>query len=225
MPEMTERKEKSVAIELEEDIFSRNDKIAKDNMDTLNQKSVYAIDILGSVGSGKTTLVQQLVKQLHQKYQMASIAGDLTTSIDADRIQKEGAPVVQINTGRECHLDAAMIRKVISNMDLNRLDILLIENVGNLICPSAFPLGVHQRIVVVSTTEGPYMVVKHPHTFMEAAVLVVNKIDLAEAMEVNLNQLKEDALKIKPGIKVVFTNGRTGEGISEFIQSLNLPKK
>ena len=225
MPEMTERKEKSVAIELEEDIFSRNDKIAKDNMDTLNQKSVYAIDILGSVGSGKTTLVQQLVKQLHQEYQMASIAGDLTTSIDADRIQKEGAPVVQINTGRECHLDAAMIRKVISNMDLNRLDILLIENVGNLICPSAFPLGVHQRIVVVSTTEGPYMVVKHPHTFMEAAVLVVNKIDLAEAMEVNLNQLKEDALKIKPGIKVVFTNGRTGEGISEFIQSLNLPKK
>ena len=225
MPEMTERKEKSVAIELEEDIFSRNDKIAKDNMDTLNQKSVYAIDILGSVGSGKTTLVQQLVKQLHQEYQMASIAGDLTTSIDADRIQKEGAPVVQINTGRECHLDAAMIRKVISNMDLNSLDILLIENVGNLICPSAFPLGVHQRIVVVSTTEGPYMVVKHPHTFMEAAVLVVNKIDLAEAMEVNLNQLKEDALKIKPGIKVVFTNGRTGEGISEFIQSLNLPKK
>jgi len=225
MDTKSDKKDLEVNVPVEEDIFSRNNKIADQNISMLEKHHVHAIDILGSVGSGKTTLVQNLVRHLKNDYRITAIAGDLTTSIDADRIQEEGAPVVQINTGQECHLDATMIQKVLKTLDLEDQDLILVENVGNLICPSAFQVGAHQRIVVVSTTEGPYMVVKHPHTFMEASVLVVNKIDLAGAMEVDLDKLKRDALQIKPDIKVVFTNGRTGEGIPEFIQALNLPKK
>ena len=225
MDKNADKKDLEVNVPVEEDVFSRNDRTADENFKMLEKHNVYAIDILGSVGSGKTTLVQNLVRHLKGVYRITAIAGDLTTSIDADRIQQEGAPVVQINTGQECRLDAAMIRKVLTTLDLENQDLIFIENVGNLICPSAFQVGAHQRVVVVSTTEGPYMVVKHPHTFMGASVLVVNKIDLAEAMEVDLDQLKKDALHIKPDLKVVFTNGRSGEGIPEFIQALNLPKK
>lgn len=215
----------SFDIELEESLLRENKALAQKNRELLDQHTIYAIDILGSIGSGKTTLVQQLVKHVQRKYRTAAIAGDLTTTIDADRILKEGAQVVQANTSKECHLDANLVKKALSELDLENLDLLFIENVGNLICPGEFPLGAHQRIVVVSTTEGPYMIVKHPYILMEASVLVINKIDLADVMEVNLHRLKKDALNIKPNIKVVFTNGRSGHGIPELITDLNLPEK
>lgn len=212
-------------IELEEDLLRQNQELALKNHEVLEKYNVYAVDILGSIGSGKTTIVQQLVKNLNRIYRMAAVAGDLTTTIDADRIQEKGASVIQANTGKECHLDANLVKKALAELDLENLDLLFIENVGNLICPGEFPLGAHQRIVVVSTTEGPYMIVKHPYILMDASVVVINKIDLAKAMEVDLDQLKKDALNIKPELKVVFTNGRTGEGIKELINALNLPKK
>ena len=212
-------------IELEEDLLRQNHELALKNHEVLEKYNVYAVDILGSIGSGKTTILQQLVKNLNGIYRMAAVAGDLTTTIDADRIQEKGAPVVQANTGKECHLDANLVKKAFAELDLEKLDLLFIENVGNLICPGEFPLGAHQRIVVVSTTEGPYMIVKHPYILMDASVVVINKIDLAEAMEVDANQLKKDALNIKPELKVVFTNGRTGEGVQELIKALNLPRK
>ena len=212
-------------IELEEDLLRQNEELALKNHELLEKHNVYAVDILGSIGSGKTTIVQQLVKNLTGTYRMAAVAGDLTTTIDADRIQEKGASVIQANTGKECHLDANLVKKALAELDLENLDLLFIENVGNLICPGEFPLGAHQRIVVVSTTEGPYMIVKHPYILMDASVIVINKIDLAQAMEVDLDQLKRDALNIKPELKVVFTNGRTGEGIKELINALNLPTK
>jgi len=212
-------------IELEEDLLRQNQELARKNHELLEKYNVHAVDILGSIGSGKTTIVQQLVKNLSGIYRMAAIAGDLTTTIDADRIQEKGASVIQANTGKECHLDANLVKKALAELDLEKLDLLFIENVGNLICPGEFPLGAHQRIVVVSTTEGPYMIVKHPYILMDASIIVINKIDLAEAMDVDLNQLKKDALNIKPELKVVFTNGRTGEGIKELIEALNLPRR
>lgn len=212
-------------IELEESLLRQNEELARGNRELLDQYNIHAIDILGSIGSGKTTLLQQIVKHLRGKYRTAAIAGDLTTTIDADRIHEKGAVVVQANTGKECHLDANLVKKALNELDLENIDLLLIENVGNLICPGEFPVGAHQRIVVVSTSEGPYMIVKHPYILMEASVLAINKIDLADIMEVDVNQLKEDALSIKPDLKVVFTNGRTGEGTHELIKAINLTKK
>lgn len=212
-------------IELEENLLRQNQELALKNHKLLDKKNIHAVDILGSIGSGKTTLVQQLVSRLQTTYRTACIAGDLTTTIDADRIAEKGASVVQANTGKECHLDANLVGKALSELDLDNLDLIFIENVGNLICPGEFPVGAHQRIVVVSTTEGPYMIIKHPYILLESSVLVINKMDLAVAMEVDVHRLRADALNIKPELKVVFTNARSGKGIPELIKSLNLPKK
>jgi hydrogenase nickel incorporation protein HypB len=215
---MPEKKE----ITVEENVLDANRRLALSNLDTLNRKHVRALDILGSIGSGKTSIVKQCIRLLKKDYRVAAIAGDLTTTIDADRIKEEGAPVVQINTGGQCHLDAEVIGKTLKSLDLDHLDLILIENVGNLICPGSFPVGAHDRMVVVSVTEGPYMVVKHPYIFMDASVLAINKMDLAEIMGVDMNRLKSEALQIKPDLKVVFTNARTGEGIENLVDALNL---
>ena len=216
--------QRSLEIDLSENLLKTNEQLARENRSLLDRHGIFAVDILGSVGSGKTTLVQQLVLKLKSRRRIASIAGDLTTTIDADRIRSAGADVVQINTGGECHLDANIVGQALGKMDLAALDILLIENVGNLICPAEFPVGAHRRMVVVSTSEGPYMVVKHPYIFMDAGVLAVNKKDLAGIMEVDIEKLKQDALAVKPGMKVVFTNGRTGEGVDDLIAALELPE-
>jgi len=209
-------------IELNEDILKRNRELADENRRLLDQYKIHAIDVMGSIGSGKTSLITQLVTRLMGKHRMAAIAGDLTTSIDAERISSSGASVIQINTGRECHLDANLVRKAISELNLEGIDLLFIENVGNLICPADFPLGAHQRIVVISVTEGPYMVVKHPFIFIDADAVAINKIDLAQAMGVKTEQLEEQLLAIKPALKVARTNCLTGEGIEGLIKVLRL---
>ena len=220
---ITSSGKESVEIDLDRNLFEPNEIMAGKNRELLDRHKIHAVDILGSIGSGKTTLVQQLVQHLGVNLRIAAVAGDLTTTIDADRIREKGGTVVQANTGKACHLDSNLVRKALETLNLEELDLILIENVGNLICPGEFPVGAHQRMVVVSTTEGPYMVVKHPYILMTASVLAVNKIDLAEAMGVDIHQLKKDALNIKPDIRVVFTNGRTGEGIPQLIEALRLP--
>lgn len=214
--------EEILDIELEESLLARNRELAEKNRKLLDEKGVTAIDVMGSIGSGKTTLIGQLVRKLKGRRSIAVIAGDLTTTIDADRIGREGVQVVQVNTGKECHLDAHLVGKALEEMDLDAIDLLFIENVGNLICPGEFPLGAHKRLVVVSVTEGPYMVVKHPYIFLDASVAVINKIDLAEAMRVDPAKLEKDVLKINPSARVVRTNALTGEGVDEVIQALEI---
>ncbi len=213
---------KIVEIKINRNLSLKNSVLAEKNLRLLDKHSVYAIDVLGSIGSGKTSIIEQLVGKLQGRYRSAAIAGDLTTTIDADRIKKKGANVLQINTDGGCHLDANLVRNGLEMLDLKNLDIVFIENVGNLICPGSFPVGAHQRIVVVSTTEGPYMIVKHPHIFRDASICIINKIDMAAPMGVDIDRLKDDVLKIKPNIKVVFTNARTGEGIDDLIKALNI---
>ncbi|TES87038.1 hydrogenase nickel incorporation protein HypB, partial [Candidatus Aerophobetes bacterium] len=145
----------------------------------LDKNKVRAIDVMGSVGSGKTSLIKNFLSRLKDRYRLGVVAGDLTTTIDAERIKEEGVEVIQVNTGKECHLDANLIRRALKEFDLGSMDFLLIENVGNLICPAEFPLGSHKRAVVVSVTEGPWMIAKHPYIFSEADLVVINKIDLA----------------------------------------------
>lgn len=209
-------------IVLRTDLSRRTSEEADEVQAWLAEHGVRAIDILGSVGSGKTSLVIELVKRLKDRLRIAVIAGDVTTRIDADRIEAHGVPVLQIQTGGMCHLDTELVREALQRMDLDALDLVLIENVGNLICPGGFPLGAGQRLVVVSVTEGPYMPRKHPVIFRQCQVAVINKIDLAGAMEVSVDGLVADARKANPELAVVPTNLRSGEGVDEVIAALGL---
>jgi hydrogenase nickel incorporation protein HypB len=220
--EVVKGEEVSLEIEPGMDILEVNKQLAQKNMELLKKHDVQAIDIMGSIGAGKTSLIEQLVQKLKQKYRIAVFKGDLTTTIDADRIGRHGVKVVTINTGRECHLDANVVARAVERISLQEIDLLIIENVGNLICPAEFPLGTDKRVVVVSVTEGPYMIVKHPFTFMTADVMVINKKDLAETMKIDTRQLETQAKDVKPDLKVAVTNALSGEGVEELIKALEL---
>ncbi|MCK5562719.1 hydrogenase nickel incorporation protein HypB [Candidatus Bathyarchaeota archaeon] len=209
-------------IELEADLLKANKKLAKENKELLRKHGVAAIDIMGSIGAGKTSLIEKLVQLLKGKYRIAAFKGDLTTTIDAELIARHGVEVVPINTGKECHLDANLVRKALQKIDLTNLDLLFIENVGNLICPAEFPLGSEKRVVVISVTEGPYMIMKHPFIFMDADLVVINKVDLAQAMEVDVKKLQTDVKRINPNAKVAATNCRSGEGVRKVVEALGL---
>ena len=209
-------------IELEKDLLAKNRSLAKENRKRFDRSNILTVDIMGSIGSGKTSLIKAILKRLGMGIKVAVIAGDLTTSIDAERIEAEGARVIQVNTGKECHLDANLIRQAIGRMKLDGVRLLFIENVGNLICPGEFPLGAHKRLVVTSVTEGPYTLVKHPYIFKEADVVVLNKIDLAKAMKVDPSRMERDAKKINPQAPFVRTNAIKGIGISRVIDALGL---
>ena len=216
-PHTDEMKEISV----EANFMERNRKLAQENLTLFDEHGIRTINILGSVGSGKTSLVEALVRKLgNRRSEILVIAGDVTTTIDADRIAEHGVRTIQVNTGVECHLDARLIRKALETADLGSTKIIFIENVGNLICPADFPLGSHLRLVVVSVTEGPWMVQKHPVMFHEADILVINKIDLAEAMEVNVDQLESDAKQINPGLVVFHMSIRKDVGVDDLMQYL-----
>lgn len=223
MKEIVKAKEGDVFdIELEADILRANKQLAQENKKLLSTYGVVAIDIMGSIGAGKTSLIEQLVRLLKEKYRIAAFKGDLTTTIDAELIARHGVDVVPINTGKECHLDANLVRKALQQIDLKHLDLLFIENVGNLICPAEFPLGSAKRIVVISVTEGPYMVIKHPFIFIDADVVVINKVDLAQAMNVDVKKLEAQVRMINPKAKVAVTNCRSGEGIRKVIEALEI---
>lgn len=212
----------SFDIELDENLLKANREIAEENQALLAEHGVRSVDILGSVGSGKTTIIEQLVKRLEGRYQIAVINGDLTTTIDADRVRRHGVQVLQINTGKECHLDANLVKKALAQIDLKNCNLLFIENVGNLICPVDFPVGSEKRLVVISVTEGPYTVVKHPLMFAGADVAVINKVDLAGVMGVDADKLAAQIRSINPKAAVVKANSREGEGLSDVVLALNL---
>lgn len=209
-------------VELEIDILRENQRLADENKKKLDAKKIHAIDVMGSVGSGKTSLIKAIVSRLKDKHRIAVIEGDVTTTIDSELIASEGVPTVQVNTGKECHLDANLIRKALDRLPLDRLDLIFIENVGNLICPAEFPLGSDRRLVVISVTEGPYMVLKHPMMFLDAKVVAINKVDLAKAMDVEPEKLSADVAKLNPKAVTVPTSCKNGKGIEEVIEALGL---
>jgi hydrogenase nickel incorporation protein HypB len=220
--EVVKGEEVTLTIEPGMNILEVNRQLAEKNMELLRKHKVKAIDIMGSIGAGKTSLIEKLVQKLKPKYRIAVFKGDLTTTIDAERIGRHGVQVLTINTGRECHLDANVVSRAVERISLQDIDLLIIENVGNLICPAEFPLGTDKRVVVVSVTEGPYMILKHPFTFMTADVMVINKKDLTEIMKIDTDQLERQAKDVKPDLKVAVTNALTGDGVEELIKALEL---
>jgi len=214
-------KHEEVEIEIKKDVIKEENKLAEKNRSLFRSKGITAINVLGSVGSGKTTLIKTLCRNLKDKYRIKVIAGDITTDIDAKRISEEGVEVEQINTGGMCHLDANLINKSLNDINTYEKDLILIENVGNLICPASFDLGENKRVVVISVTEGPYMVIKHPMIFKDADVVIVNKTDLAEVMDVDPDKFEEEVHSIQPKAKVVKASLRNIENVEYIIKVLD----
>ncbi|MHA1725491.1 MAG: hydrogenase nickel incorporation protein HypB [Promethearchaeota archaeon] len=221
---MTEKKDTLKIIELNEDLISNNDQLARENQRILKEKEIRFFEVVGAIGAGKTALLEKIVEQLASKFKILVLNGDVTTRIDANRIEQYGIRSIQINTGRECALNSYHISQVIQNLDLNDFSggILFVENVGNLICPSDFILGAEKRIVVVSITEGEWVVKKHPLLFKMSDLAVINKIDLQDILEVNIESMVQDALSINPNIKVICSSTETGEGIADIIEALGI---
>lgn len=211
-------------IELNDDLLANNESLARKNSDMLKQLGIKTYDIVGAIGAGKTLILEKLVEKLAKKYKILVINGDVTLRIDADRIQKHGAKCIQINTGHECALNAYHVHKILTKLpDLPEYNLLFIENVGNLICPSDFVLGTDMRIVIVSVTEGEHVIRKHPLLVKVSQVCVINKIDLLPHLDdVDLDRMKEDARKINPGLQVIATSAKTGQGLDELVAAMRL---
>ncbi|HZM03487.1 MAG TPA: hydrogenase nickel incorporation protein HypB [Candidatus Saccharimonadales bacterium] len=207
-------------IELEHSLLEANAKLAKGNRALLDSRGIVSIDFMGAIGSGKTTLITRLVEKMKSRVGVAVFNGDATISTDYDKVAGQGVTIVQIATVNGCHLDANLVGKALKGIDLGKIGMIFIENIGNLICPAEFPLGSKARVVVVSVTEGPYMVKKHPHMFLGAEIVVINKLDLAEAMGVSIAELTRDVHTLKPDIKVIPTSCKTGAGVDEVAAAL-----
>jgi len=207
-----------IDLEMGKDIYQVNRKIAENIRKLFDERGIKAIDFMGSIGSGKTLIIERLIEVLKDK-KIGVVVGDVTGNDDYKRIKKYGVEVVNINTGKECHLDAHLVEHAIEDLNIDRIEILFIENIGNLVCPADFELGTHKRGVVISTTEGDDMVRKHPLIFQVSDFIVINKIDLIPYMGVDIDKIMKDIQRIAPK-KVFLTNARTGEGIEELAEWL-----
>lgn len=202
------------------DILGENDKIAAAVHERLVSQRVFVLNLLGSPGSGKTTLLEKTMAALKDEMKMAVIEGDLFTSKDADRIARHGVPVIQINTSGGCHLDAPMVEKALAALPIAGLDLLVIENVGNLVCPAEFALGEDAKAVVLSVTEGNDKPMKYPLIFKESALTILNKIDLVPYTDFDVAAAQEDIGTIHPGAMVLPLSARTGEGMAAWLDWL-----
>jgi len=211
---------RDLVIETKKEVEKDNDLLAEQINDELNKRGIKSIDVVGAIGAGKTAILEGIVKRISRDHKILVVNGDVATRIDANRLEKHGVSTIQINTGRECALNSYHISQVLKNYELNDVNILFIENVGNLICPSDFILGTEKRIVIVSITEGPWVIRKHPLLFKYSDIAVINKIDLKDVVEVNIEEMINDAIKVNPDLKIFTTSALTGEKIPELIKEI-----
>ncbi|HTP65326.1 MAG TPA: hydrogenase nickel incorporation protein HypB [Geobacteraceae bacterium] len=203
-------------ISIETDILARNNRLAAGNRAMFAEKRVFVLNLVSSPGSGKTTLLEKTLRDTAGSSRSAVIEGDQQTDNDAVRIAATGVPVKQINTGAACHLDAHMVGHAAEDFNLDELDILFIENVGNLVCPSSFDLGEHHKVVVLSVTEGEDKPIKYPHMFHAADVMLLNKIDLLPHLDFDVAKCREMARRVNPNITIFEVSARTGAGMEEW---------
>ena len=206
-------------VEVQHDIMIANRKLARKNQRILDKDKVFSVDVVGAIGSGKTSLIEALIDAMN--YKIGVIAGDVISKYDAGRFEKHNVPVVGLNTGKECHLDAHLVEHALHDMPLEEIDILFIENVGNLICPVDFDLGSHMRMVVISVTEGDDTVEKHPLIFQDSDLVVINKVDLASAVGADSDKMVNDVKQINPEVQVIKTSLKTGSGFDEVKKAID----
>lgn len=207
-------------IDLEKNILHENDLLAQRNRGYLEAKNVFAINMVSSPGSGKTTLLEETIKKMKAEMELSIIEGDQQTMNDADRIAATGVPVVQVNTGKGCHLDAHMVLHAIKKLDVKEKSLLFIENVGNLVCPSMFDLGENKRVVIISVTEGDDKPLKYPYMFDSSQICIINKIDLLPYVQFDVEKTKEYALRINHHLEFFELSATTGEGMDAWLNWL-----
>ncbi|MCX7957804.1 MAG: hydrogenase nickel incorporation protein HypB [Deltaproteobacteria bacterium] len=205
-------------IKVVKDIVEANDSIARANREYFRKAGTTVFNLMSAPGAGKTTLLKAAIEKLKKEFRIGVIEGDIATTLDAEQIKKTGVSVVQINTGGACHLDANMIKNAVSEFGKKKLDIIIIENVGNLVCPAEFKVGEDYKIMIHSVTEGEDKPLKYPLMFKESSLLIISKIDLMEHLDVNLDKIKKDVLSLNPDIDIIEVSSKTGEGIDSFIK-------
>ncbi|MEH7109456.1 hydrogenase nickel incorporation protein HypB [Bacillus sp. JJ1764] len=204
-------------VTLRTDVLTNNNKAAEFNRELFQSTNTLVINLMSSPGAGKTTLLEETVRALSGKYRIAVIEGDLATERDADRIRAMGAKAVQINTHGGCHLDARMVAAALAEFDLEEIDLLFIENVGNLVCPSGYDLGQNHKVAVLSVPEGNDKIPKYPQMFMRTELVLLNKIDLLPYLDFNVEEAKKDLTEINPESILLPISARTQEGLHEWI--------
>jgi hydrogenase nickel incorporation protein HypB len=202
-------------------ILEANDRIAGENRKRFQDAGVYVVNLMGAPGAGKTTLLERTIKALKPSLRIGVIEGDIVGTDDAERIGALDVPVVQINTGGACHLDANMINEVLDELPLEDLDLLIIENVGNLVCPAEFKVGEDKKMMVLSIAEGHDKPLKYPLMFQESSALVLNKMDLLPFMNTDMNKVRNDSLALNPKLKIFEVSCTTGAGIDQWAQWLS----
>jgi hydrogenase nickel incorporation protein HypB len=205
---------------VQENVLDANDTLARANRDLFDRAETYTINMMSSPGAGKTALLERTLERLRDQLHLGVLEGDVQTTLDADRLARFHIPLVQVNTdpgfGGECHLDANMVRSGLDELPLEDIDILIIENVGNLVCPAEFRVGEDSRVMVYSITEGEEKPLKYPLMFRSADLVLVNKVDLLEHLDFDLEQFLGNLDAVNPGVKTILTSARTGQGVDEW---------
>jgi len=211
----------TIRVPIVENILNANDRLAEENRARLESAGVFSINIMASPGAGKTSLIEQTLPRLKDKLRVAVVDGDIATSIDADRAAQAGAQAaIQVNTGGDCHLDAVMLRGALEQLDLSQFDLLIVENVGNLVCPASFKLGTHKSILVASIPEGDDKPYKYPGTYRGVDALVVNKIDLLPYVPFRMDYFERGVEVLNPGVVTFPLSAKTGEGMDVWVDWL-----
>ena len=195
------------------DLLEANDRLAAENRARFDESGLQVVNLMSAPGAGKTTLLERTARELRDKLKLGVAEGDIQTSLDAERVLAAGAAAVQIETRGACHLDAAMVAAAVGELDLAALDLLIIENVGNLVCPAEFNVGEHAKVMLLSLTEGDDKPSKYPLMFRESRLLLINKIDLAPHLDASADRIERHALAINPDLEVMRVSCRTGEGL------------
>jgi len=201
-------------------ILEANEVIAQENARLFAEHGVYVLNLMGSPGTGKTSLLERTLGALRGRWRIGVIEGDIATSRDAERIAQHGVPTVQINTGGACHLDGNMVRGALGEMDFDGIDLLIVENVGNLVCPAEFRIGEDDKAMILSVTEGEDKPLKYPLMFQVSSALLLNKIDLLPYVDFDVERFRENALKVNPRLTIMEISCKTGEGIERWIRWL-----
>jgi hydrogenase nickel incorporation protein HypB len=207
-------------VTVERKILKKNDEIAAENRKLFQERDIFTINLLSSPGSGKTSLLEQTLSRLKNNIRIAVVEGDVQTDRDAQRIATYNIPVVQIITNGGCHLEAQLVQNALGNFNLNDINMLIIENVGNLVCPASYDLGESKKVVIVSTTEGDDKPLKYPAMFRVSNVMIINKMDLLNYVDFNVTTAKENAHRINPNLEIIETSCSTGQGIEQWMNWL-----